>query len=333
MERIKLTNHFSKSDVPSDETTLEHASNCNWVNFLYAVSLTIISIYLLFIQFEEFKTISVKHALDNSQAVLVDTRNNKIIAGKFSINPHEHCEPLEIGPHNALIPNINGHNKGEIAIVITNLGINKSNTVLAFKLPKNITLGFSPYADDLESLLTKAEHAGFESLINIPMQPFDYLNHDPGPYALLNNLSWEDNLLRLNWVLTRSNKIAGIYSDQNEVFTNISNNLTTLLNEIKRRHLVFIYGSKIGQQNLTNNGLTTDPMVAITTLTLDHKANPQEIEQTFWELEKAAVKNGIAILYINANQPNFDLMYKWLNQLDYAKFNIKPITKIMELSK
>ena len=52
------------------------------------------------------------------------------------------------------------------------------------------------------------------------MQPTDYPVNDPGPYAMINNLSKGENVSRFNWIATRSDKIAGYYTNEDETFSN-----------------------------------------------------------------------------------------------------------------
>ena len=49
-----------------------------------------------------------------------------------------------------------------------------------------------------------------EILLQIPMEPFDYPDNDPGPQTLLTSLPPEQNIDRLYWHLSRFQGYAGI---------------------------------------------------------------------------------------------------------------------------
>ena len=77
-----------------------------------------------------------------------------------------------------------------IAIVVGGLGISASGTADAFaKLPAPVTFAFAPYGGDLEKTSRKVRSPeGHEVLLQVPMEPFDYPDNDPGPQTLLTAL-------------------------------------------------------------------------------------------------------------------------------------------------
>jgi polysaccharide deacetylase 2 family uncharacterized protein YibQ len=73
-------------------------------------------------------------------------------------------------------------NAPRVAIVIGGLGIGAASTGDALiKLPGPITFAFSPYGGDLALQVVRARDAGHEILLQVPMEPFDYPDNDPGP--------------------------------------------------------------------------------------------------------------------------------------------------------
>src|SRR5205807_1794400 len=78
------------------------------------------------------------------------------------------------------------------------------------KLPPAVTLAFTPYGSDPGKLAERARAQRHEILLQIPMEPFDYPDNDPGPQTLLATLGAEQNLDRLYWHLSRFQGYAGI---------------------------------------------------------------------------------------------------------------------------
>ena len=96
IKRIKLTNHSSKHKSITPLVTFELGEEHNLLKFLYALSIIIISVYVIFIQVIEYKADSLRHAANNSQAILVEITTNQIISGKlFNYQNQEHCQPLK----------------------------------------------------------------------------------------------------------------------------------------------------------------------------------------------------------------------------------------------
>src|SRR5690606_29233738 len=72
-----------------------------------------------------------------------------------------------------------------IAIIVGGLGVSTTGTANALaKLPPDVTLAFAPYGDDLGRAAANARQTGHEILLQIPLEPFDYPNNDPGPHTL-----------------------------------------------------------------------------------------------------------------------------------------------------
>jgi hypothetical protein len=85
-----------------------------------------------------------------------------------------------------------------IAIVLTGLGVGAKITETAIaKLPGAMTLAFVPYGTDIETLIAKAREDSHEVLLQVPMEPADYPDNDPGPQTLLTSLPPEQNIDRL----------------------------------------------------------------------------------------------------------------------------------------
>ena len=97
-----------------------------------------------------------------------------------------------------------------VSIVVGGLGVGAAKTTEAImKLPPAVTLAFTPYGSDPGKLAERARAQRHEILLQIPMEPFDYPDNDPGPQTLLTTLGAEQNLDRLYWHLSRFQGNAG----------------------------------------------------------------------------------------------------------------------------
>ncbi|MBS0528368.1 MAG: divergent polysaccharide deacetylase family protein, partial [Proteobacteria bacterium] len=91
-----------------------------------------------------------------------------------------------------------------IAVVIGGLGVGAAKTTDAImKLPPAVTLAFTPYGSDPAKLVERARAQHHEILLQVPMEPYDYPDNDPGPQTLLTSLGTEQNIDRLHWHLSR----------------------------------------------------------------------------------------------------------------------------------
>ena len=101
--------------------------------------------------------------------------------------------------------------KLRIAIMVSGLGISaKATTAALASLPPGVTLGFAPYAGDVQHWVNQARQFGHEVLLEVPMEPFDFPDSDPGPHTLRTGVDENSNLQRLTWTLSRFTGYAGV---------------------------------------------------------------------------------------------------------------------------
>ena len=95
--------------------------------------------------------------------------------------------------------------------VISGLGISAKATSAAIAgLPADVTLAFAPYDDDVQRWVSEARRQGHEVLLELPMEPYDFPDSDPGPHTLRAGVGEESNTQRLTWSLTRFTGYAGV---------------------------------------------------------------------------------------------------------------------------
>jgi uncharacterized protein len=127
-----------------------------------------------------------------------------------------------------------------VAIVIGNLGIGAARSTEAImKLPGAVTLAFTPYGADPSKLVERARAQGHEVLLQIPLEPFDYPDNDPGPQTLLTTLSTDQNLDRLDWLMSRFQGYVGLTSFMGARFLPNEQSMQPLIHEAAKRGLVY----------------------------------------------------------------------------------------------
>ncbi len=220
--------------------------------------------------------------------------------------------------------------KSKIVIIVTDLGLSKSLTLEALQLPKNFTLGFSPYANNVDEWIDQAVSKGFETIINLPMQPTDYPVNDPGPYALLQNLAIGENLSRLDWVLSRSKKIVGVYTSSNETFTSSRANLLPVLENLKKKRKIFAYGNISNDQSLTSLTGSIQSEYTPVHISIDEELIESKITNNLLRLEGLAQSSGFSVGYINPYPLTIKLVNKWLDDLDSKAVTIVPLSNLFD---
>ena len=148
IERSKSTNNKNTPVL-----TCKLNKEPNLLKVLYSLSIILVSIYIFFMQIIEYREENLHHAIKNSQAVLMNINTNHILNGQLLKQNDQEIYQTSNKPE---MDNEKNNIRGKIAIIVTDLGLNKANTLKALQLPQNITLGFSPYPADIGDWLDKA---------------------------------------------------------------------------------------------------------------------------------------------------------------------------------
>ncbi len=183
-----------------------------------------------------------------------------------------------------------------IAIVIVGLGLSRTATAAAIQgLPGTVTLAFAPYARELEDWIAKARAAGHEVVLELPMEPFDYPRNDPGPHTLLTTASAEENLGRLEWLLSRFTGYIGVTNTMGGKFTAAEAHMRPVLQSLKERGLLYL-DSRASQKSVAAKlAAEIDMPRAVNNRFLDSVASRLAIDARLLELERIALTTGAAV--------------------------------------
>ncbi|MGA7004503.1 MAG: divergent polysaccharide deacetylase family protein [Pseudolabrys sp.] len=216
-----------------------------------------------------------------------------------------------------------------ISIVIGGLGIGATGTADAFaKLPATVTFALAPYGADPEKLAERARADQHELLLQVPMEPFDYPDNDPGPQTLLTSLTSEQNIDRLHWLMSRFQGYVGLMSYMGARFTASEQGLAPVLRDAAQRGLVYvddgsssrsIAGQLAGAHNLP---------FARTDIVLDTVPTPVEIDRALARLEMKARDSGVAVGFATAQPATIARIADWAKKVEARGIFLVPITMV-----
>lgn len=174
------------------------------------------------------------------------------------------------------------------------MGLSRTSTEEAMKLPGNITFSYSPYSGNLKEWFERAKEKNNQTLLDIPLEPSDYPISDPGPYALLTTLSKEDNLGRLRTIFSLGDGYTGIRIARGDKFSSSLDDVTAVFKEIKDKNLFVVFSGDIDFQvenvmkNLGIKYIKADDQI-------DEKLSKEVIFEKLTMLEATALEKGYAV--------------------------------------
>jgi uncharacterized protein len=217
-----------------------------------------------------------------------------------------------------------------IAIIITGLGPLAAATETSINdLPGEITLAFDPYARRSHQWIDQARAAGHEVLITLPMEPADFPRQDPGPYTLRTGVSAEENIRRLDWLLSRATGYAGVTTMMGARFTASKDDLTPIFEEVKRRGLMFVDAHTSEESVAGALALAMGLPRAVSSGTLDGDPSRDAIDKRLAALEAEARRGGAALGFGYAYPVTLERVAQWAKTLGGKDILLAPASALV----
>ena len=216
-----------------------------------------------------------------------------------------------------------------IAIVVAGLGVGAAKTTDAImKLPPAVTLAFTPYGADPTRLAERARAQRHEILLQIPMEPFDYPDNDPGPQTLLTSLSTEQNLDRLFWLMSRLQGYVGITNYMGARFTSTEAALAPVLKEVSRRGLIYVDDGSSPRSLAGQIASANNLPFARAEILLDAVTTTAHIDRALARLEALAREHGSAVGMASALPASIERIAQWAKAAEGRGIVLVPITAV-----
>ncbi|MBS0273663.1 MAG: divergent polysaccharide deacetylase family protein [Proteobacteria bacterium] len=236
-------------------------------------------------------------------------------------------------PMNAYAPPVPNVQGPRIAIVVTGLGVSAKATQAAIaNLPAAITLAFLPYADDVQRWVSEARRRGHEVLLEVPMEPYDFPDSDPGPHTLRASSGEDSNIDRLTWSLTRFTGYAGVTNLLGARFMADPSALEPVMTFLARRGLVFFDAGPVSRSSAPDVAKRIGAPYVQSATNIDAIQTGMEIDQRLSELEARARLNGSAAGTAFVYPVTIERLTSWAQGLSGRGFVLVPASAIVPAS-
>jgi polysaccharide deacetylase 2 family uncharacterized protein YibQ len=219
-------------------------------------------------------------------------------------------------------------NAPRVAIIVSGLGVSAARTNEAIKLPDAVTLAFVPYGSELAALTASAQRAKHELILQVPMEPFDYPNNDPGPQTLLTSIDAGQNVDRLHWAMSRFQSYVGIGNYMGARFTASEQALAPVMREAAKRGLIYVDDGASARSLASQFAGANNMAFAKADVLLDAVATQADIDRALARLENMARSRGAAVGIAQALPLSIARIARWAKAAEGRGILLVPISAL-----
>ncbi len=219
----------------------------------------------------------------------------------------------------------------QIAIIVGGLGLNSALTQRAIdELPSTVSLAFAPYAKDLKFWTQKARDAGHEILIELPMEGYGANVDALGSAGLLTTQTREENLQRLDWLMSRfggyfaaTNYLGAKFSTQNEA-------MAPVLKKLEDAGVAYI--DDTGAARIAGGTRGGDVIISVNRIVppAPDPSRRNAVRRELRALEQIAKRDGVALGKTYAYATTLDEIAAWADGLEDNGFVAAPASAVLQ---
>ena len=218
-----------------------------------------------------------------------------------------------------------------IAIVVTGLGINEQGSLDTIdQLPDEVTLAFAPYGRSLPGTVAAARTAGHEVMLEIPLEPFDYPQNDPGPHTILTGETPRDNLEKLFWLMARFGGYFGVINNMGARFTASATDMAPIMEELGARGLGYLDDGSSNRSVAAQLAGANNVPFGRAGQVIDANPARASILSALASLEAQAMDTGSALGIISALPISVQAVSEWSRELDAKGIALVPASALMQ---
>ena len=218
-----------------------------------------------------------------------------------------------------------------IAIVVGGLGLSQTGTQRAIRtLPGEVTLAFASTGNSLARWMQEARRDGHEILLQLPLEPFDDLDNDPGPDTLRAGFDAKKNLDLLHRAMAKITNYTGVMNFMGGKFLSSADALEPVLRDIGGRGLLFLDDSSSAQSLSGTIAGALEMPHAFADLQLDATLSREAILRKLDELERVARRNGTAIGVASAFDESVQAIADWIQEASQRGIEIVGVAALAD---
>lgn len=222
-----------------------------------------------------------------------------------------------------------GARGARVAVVIGGLGVSQSGTQEAIdRLPPEVTLAFASGGNSLDRWMQAARRKGHEIVMQVPLEPFDYPEVDPGRNTLTVDADPVENRDRLHWALSRITNYTGVMNYMGGRFVTDQAAMAPFFGELQQRGLMYLDDGSSARSMAADMAQRQRVPYAAADIAIDSDRDRGAILQKLDDVERTARARGFAVASGSAFSVTVEAVTTWVEEARRRGIEIVPISAV-----
>ena len=222
-----------------------------------------------------------------------------------------------------------GARGARVAIVIGGIGVSQTGSQYAIaNLPPEVTLAFASGGNSLDRWMAQARQNGHEIVLQVPLEPFDYPEVDPGRNTLTVDANPEENRDRLYRSMSRITNYTGLMNYMGARFVTDETALSPFFGELARRGLMYLDDGTSARSLAQEMAAKAGVPYAAADIAIDGERERGAILKKLDEAERTARAKGFAIATGSAFDVTVDAVASWAQEARRRGIEIVPVSAL-----
>ncbi len=250
----------------------------------------------------------------------------KLPVPSFEIYPKENIPSRDI-----ITKPISPDRLPKIVIIIDDLGYDKRIADKFINLNSDLTFSILPHSPFQREIASSAHQKGYEVMLHLPMEPFEYPEINPGKGAILSSMSPDELIAQLENNLSTLPFIKGVNNHMGSKITSTSTQMYQIFSILKKKNLYFIDSRTTPKTLCKPSARLLQLPFAQRDIFLDNIQEPHAIREQLDKLIELARKHGDAVGIAHPHQTTYTVFREILPELK-KKVKLVPASEVVYIA-
>ena len=243
----------------------------------------------------------------------------------FEIYPKENIPSREIKKKPVLPDHL-----PKVVIILDDLGYDKKIAQKFIDLNAELTFSILPQSPFQRKIAASAHQKGYEVMLHLPMEPFEYPGVNPGKGALLSTMPPDELIDQLEKNLSAVPYIKGVNNHMGSKITSTSTQMYQIFSILKKKNLYFIDSRTTSKTLCKPSARLLQLPFSQRDIFLDNIQTPDAIRSQLEKLVELSRKHGDAIGIAHPHQTTYLVFREMLPKLK-KQVQLVPASEVVQI--